>query len=79
MDNGGATRCGLPAGVEYLYILNSTDGPLESAKIRCARGHLFNGPIECLTVPERPAASAVSASPPPPPTVQGAVRHLYRG
>jgi hypothetical protein len=74
MDNHGAARCGLPAEVEYRYILNSTNGPLEGAKIRCARGHFFNGPIECLTV--QPAAAAVSASPPPPLTVSGAVPHL---
>lgn len=48
-DNGGATRCGLPAEVEYRYALNSSDGPLESAKIRCLAGHWFNGPIASLT------------------------------
>jgi hypothetical protein len=74
MDNDGVTRCGLPAEAGYRYILNSTDGPLENAKIGCARGHFFSGPIEFLTVPVRPAA--VSASPLPPLTVQGAVPHL---
>jgi hypothetical protein len=44
--------------------MNSTDGPLESAKISCPRGHHFNGPIDCLTVPEQSAATAESASPP---------------
>jgi hypothetical protein len=48
MDEGGAHRCGLPAAVEYRYAMRSTDGPLESAKIRCARGHCFNGPVESL-------------------------------
>jgi hypothetical protein len=74
MDNDGVTRCRLPTEVEYRYILNSTDGPLENAKIRCARGHLLNGPIAFLTVPVRSAA--VSASLPPPLTVQGALPHL---
>jgi hypothetical protein len=46
--------------------MNSTDGPLESAKISCPRGHHFNGPIEYLTVPEQPTATAVPASLPPP-------------
>jgi len=41
----GAARCGLPAEVELRYTVRSTDGPLESAKIRCPRGHWFNGPI----------------------------------
>jgi hypothetical protein len=35
--------------VEYRYAMESTDGPLESAKIRCSGGHVFNGPIESLT------------------------------
>jgi len=49
MDNSGAARCGLPAAVEYRYTMTSTDGPLESARIRCPRGHCFNGPLEFLT------------------------------
>ena len=66
MDKDGGARCGLPAEVHYRYTMNSTDGPLESAKISCPRGHHFNAPIECLTVPEQPTATAVSASPPRP-------------
>jgi hypothetical protein len=49
MDKDGAARCGLPAAVEDRYTVSSTDGPMESAKIQCARGHYFNGPIELLT------------------------------
>jgi hypothetical protein len=49
MDKHGAARCGLPAVVEYRYTMKSTDGPLESARIRCPRGHCFNGPLESLT------------------------------
>ncbi len=49
MNKRGTSRCGLPAEVEYLYSMTSTDGPLQSAKIRCPRGHSFNGPIEALT------------------------------
>src|SRR5215471_3005780 len=37
LDNDGAIRCGLPAEVEARYTVNSTDGPLESAKIKCPR------------------------------------------
>jgi hypothetical protein len=48
MDRHGAQRCGLPAEVEYRYELGSSDGPLASAKIRCPRGHWFNGPLESL-------------------------------
>lgn len=59
----GSVRCGLPAEVEYRYTVGSTDGPLESAKIRCPRGHWFNGPIESLTWQDRPlhAGSAAAA------------------
>lgn len=49
MDNHGEARCGLPAEIEHRYSVNSTDGVLESAKIRCPRGHWFNGPLDSLT------------------------------
>ena len=48
-NSDGALRCGLPAEVQYRYTAGSTDGPLESAKIRCPLGHWFNGPIDSLT------------------------------
>jgi hypothetical protein len=72
LDNDGALRCGLPAEVEDRCTATSTGGPLESAKIRCPRGHHFNGPIEYLTVPEPPTAAALSARPLPPPAVPDA-------
>jgi hypothetical protein len=49
-DDDGAVRCGLPAAVEYWGTVESSSGPLENAKIRCPRGHGFNGPVEFLTV-----------------------------
>ena len=49
LDQDGASRCGLPAEVSRRFIMHSTDGPLESAVIRCPAGHWFNGPIEFLT------------------------------
>ena len=62
----GAARCGLPAEVETRYAIGSTDGPLESARIRCPRGHWFNGSIESLTAPEwrrnQPIRSAIRDS-----------------
>ena len=48
-DEQAGTRCGLPAEVECWYIVESSSGPLESAKIRCPRGHWFNGLVEFLT------------------------------
>lgn len=46
---GGALRCGLPAEVRCRFTMRSSDGPLESAMIRCPAGHWFSGPIESLT------------------------------
>ena len=54
-DKRGTIRCGLPAEVEDRYTMTSTDGPLESARIRCPRGHWFNGPIEAFFWESRPA------------------------
>jgi hypothetical protein len=59
-DRQGAARCGLPAEVEYWYTLGSTDGSLESAKIRCPAGHVFNGPLESLTWPHAEATTEVA-------------------
>ena len=57
LDKRGALRCGLPAEVQYRYTVGSTDGPLESAKIRCPRGHWFNGTVESFTWHKDSAAS----------------------
>jgi hypothetical protein len=57
LDAQGTARCGLPAEVGDRYAVSSTDGPLESARIRCPRGHWFNGPVESLACDARPAAA----------------------
>jgi hypothetical protein len=49
LDHDGALRCGLPAAVSCRFTMASTDGPIESAMIRCPAGHYFCGPIESLT------------------------------
>ena len=61
LGKDGAARCGLPAEVEARYTIGFTDGPLDSAKIRCPRGHWFNGPIEALTMPQQPGVAPISA------------------
>jgi hypothetical protein len=58
LDATGASRCGLPAEVEQRYAVTSTDGPLESVRIRCPRGHWFNGPVESMTWDKMPQAAA---------------------
>ena len=62
LNRDGTARCGLPAAVEYRYTVSSMEGLLEAAKIRCPRGHWFNGPVEALTweKPQSPAASTTS-------------------
>jgi hypothetical protein len=57
LDRAGSVRCGLPAEVEDSYLAGSTDGPLAGARIRCPRGHWFNGLVESLTLGQRPDAS----------------------
>jgi hypothetical protein len=57
-DARGTVRCGLPAEVQGRYLVTSTDGPLESARIECPRGHWFNGPIDSLTWDKDRAATA---------------------
>jgi len=49
LDQEGALRCGLPAEVRCRFTMRSTDGPIESAMIRCPAGHYFCGAIESLT------------------------------
>lgn len=58
LDRRGARRCGLPAEVQERYTARSTDGPLESVRIRCPRGHWFNGPVESMTWDKTPQAAA---------------------
>ena len=62
LDGHGATRCGLPAEIQERYVLGSTDGPLESMRIRCPRGHWFNGPLESLTWDQQQPQPAMPAT-----------------
>jgi len=53
LDDQGAARCGLPAEVRCRFTVQSTDGPVGSAMIRCPAGHwimaLSTGPsVECM-------------------------------
>jgi len=57
LDARGLARCGLPAEVQDSYRVASTDGPLESARIQCPRGHYFNGQLDSLTWDESKAAA----------------------
>jgi hypothetical protein len=66
LDQDGTVRCGLPAEVRCRFTMCSTDGPVESAMIRCPAGHYFCGAIEFLTwvgkVKHDPGSAAVTPS-----------------
>jgi hypothetical protein len=66
LDKEHTVRCGLPAEVRRRFTMRSTDGPLESAMIRCPAGHWLTGPIEFLTCgsgdERHPANGPVAAS-----------------
>ena len=67
LDHQGAVRCGLPAEVRCRFTMRSTDGPVESAMIRCPAGHCFSGAIESLTwdgKDKHDPGTAAAASPP---------------
>jgi hypothetical protein len=58
LDRPGGERCGLPAEVRSRFTLDSTDGRLDSAMIRCPAGHWFTGPLESLTLTTWPGPVA---------------------
>ena len=55
----GGERCGLPAEERSRFTLNSTDGPVDAAMIRCPAGHWFTGPLESLTLATGPGHAAL--------------------
>ena len=63
LDEEGAIRCGLPAEVRCRFTMRSTDGPIESAMIRCPAGHWFTGPLESLTLTTGPGRAAAVPCP----------------
>ena len=71
LDTRGAERCGLPAEVEDRYTARSSDGPLECARIRCPRGHWFNGPMGSLILVSPQAQTGPGAGT----AARGAARH----
>ncbi len=49
MDLTVCPECGEPAEIQWRAVLNSTDGPIEHAKVLCLHRHWFLLPIETLT------------------------------
>jgi hypothetical protein len=48
MDTTFCPECGALAEVLWRDVLESTDGPVEHAKVRCVRRHWFLLPVEHL-------------------------------
>jgi hypothetical protein len=48
MDFTTCPDCGAQAEVVDRFVLESTDGPIDHAKVRCIDGHWFLLPIEAL-------------------------------
>ncbi|MGY2703018.1 MULTISPECIES: hypothetical protein [unclassified Nocardioides] len=50
VDLTSCPECGGAAEVEWRTVLESTDGPVEHARIRCVRRHWFLLPLERLAI-----------------------------
>ena len=53
MDMTVCPECAELAEVEWRAVLESTDGPIEHAKIRCVRKHWFLLPVASLASSSR--------------------------
>jgi hypothetical protein len=71
MDFTTCPECGTLAEVKWRAVLESTDGPVEHAKVVCVGGHWFLLPVASL---ERPAAATKTARQPAP-SRRGSSRH----
>jgi hypothetical protein len=56
MDLTVCPECAEPAEIRWRAVMESTDGPIEHAKILCNRRHWFLLPVAALARPE-PAVS----------------------
>lgn len=45
--------CGAPAEVEWRAVMESTDGPVEHARVRCLHGHWYLLPVASLAELDR--------------------------
>jgi hypothetical protein len=62
-------ECAEPAEIQWRAVLESTDGPIEHARVLCVRTHWFLLPTADLErlarpVPARRSATHVAAQPP---------------
>ena len=64
MDMTSCPECGALAEIEWRAVMESTDGPIEHAKIRCAQRHWFLLPVSAVAArqPVLPRTQLRSAS-----------------
>jgi len=60
MELTSCPECGATASIDERHVLESTDGPVEHAKVRCVTGHGFFMPVAGLV--SSPAAAAAAAA-----------------
>ena len=54
MDTTNCPECGVLAEVEWRAVMESTEGPIEHAKIRCVQRHWFLLPVAALVARRQP-------------------------
>ncbi len=67
METTHCPECGRPAELVDRAVLESTDGPVEHAHVRCVQRHRFWLPVEYLTREPRMPAPRTSPTPGPVP------------
>ncbi len=60
MDLTTCPECGALAEIRDRHVLQSTDGPIEHARVRCVQRHHFFLPVERLALPA-PAQRSLQA------------------
>ena len=58
LDLVACPACAAPAEVVERYVLESTDGPIEHATVRCSERHRFTVLVERLVTPRAPERGA---------------------
>jgi len=61
MDFTMCPECAQPAEIQWRAVMESTDGPVEHAKVLCLNRHWFLLPIASLARPPTPARADVMA------------------
>ena len=58
MDTTTCPECGAPAEIEWRAVLESTDGPVEHARVTCLRRHWFLLPVASLVTADTQSSHA---------------------